>query len=87
MQETWVWSLGWEDTLEEGMATHFSILAWRIPGTEQPDELLFVRVSLNIYPIRNQRWEVKNFLLIHLKVTKINSLYINVKNNILKYVF
>ena len=31
MQETWVQSLGWEDTLEEGMATHFSILAWRIP--------------------------------------------------------
>ena len=31
MQETWVRSLGWEDPLEEGMATHFSILAWRIP--------------------------------------------------------
>ena len=32
MQETWVRSLGWEDLLEEGMATHSSILAWRIPG-------------------------------------------------------
>ena len=31
IQETWVRSLGWEDPLEEGMATHFSILAWRIP--------------------------------------------------------
>ena len=31
MQETWVLSLGWEDLLEEGMATHSSILAWRIP--------------------------------------------------------
>ena len=31
MWETWVRSLGWEDTLEEGMATHSSILAWRIP--------------------------------------------------------
>ena len=30
MQETWVQSLGWEDPLEEGMATHSSILAWRI---------------------------------------------------------
>ena len=30
-RETWVWSLGWEDPLEEGMATHSSILAWRIP--------------------------------------------------------
>ena len=31
MQETWVRSLGWEDPLEKGMATHSSILAWRIP--------------------------------------------------------
>ena len=31
MQETWVRSLGWEDPLEEGMATHSSILSWRIP--------------------------------------------------------
>ena len=31
MWETWVQSLGWEDSLEEGMETHFSILAWRIP--------------------------------------------------------
>ena len=31
MQETWVRSLVWEDLLEKGMATHFSILAWRIP--------------------------------------------------------
>ena len=31
MQETWVLSLGWEDPLEEGMATNSSILAWRIP--------------------------------------------------------
>ena len=31
MQETWVQSLGWEDPLEESMATHSSILAWRIP--------------------------------------------------------
>ena len=31
MQETWVWSLGWEDPLENGMATHSSIPAWRIP--------------------------------------------------------
>ena len=34
MQKTWVRPLGWEDSLEEGMATHSSILAWRIPRTE-----------------------------------------------------
>ena len=36
MQETWVQALGWEDPLEEDMATHPSILAWRIPWTEGP---------------------------------------------------
>ena len=36
MQETWVWSLGHEDPLEEGIATHASILAWRVPWTEEP---------------------------------------------------
>ena len=39
MQETWVQSPGWEDPLEEGMATHPSILAWRIPWTEEPGGL------------------------------------------------
>ena len=34
-KEMWVWSLGWEDPLEEGMATHSSVLSWRIPWTEQ----------------------------------------------------
>ena len=39
MQETWVQSLGWEDFLEKGMATHSSILAWRIPWAEEPGGL------------------------------------------------
>ena len=39
MQETWVQSLGWKDLLEKGMATHSSILAWRIPRTEEPGGL------------------------------------------------
>ncbi|OJH16949.1 hypothetical protein BLX88_20985 [Bacillus obstructivus] len=39
VQETLVQSLGWEDTLEEGMATHSNILAWRIPWTEEPGGL------------------------------------------------
>ena len=39
MWETWVLSLGWKDPLEEGMATHSSILAWRIPWTEEPGQL------------------------------------------------
>ena len=36
MQETWVRSLGQKDPLEEGMTTHSSVLAWRIPWTEKP---------------------------------------------------
>ena len=39
MWETWVQSLGWEDLLEKEMATSSSILAWRIPWTEEPDGL------------------------------------------------
>ena len=39
VQETWVLSLGWEDPLEKGMATRSSILAWRIPWTEEPGRL------------------------------------------------
>ena len=38
-QEIWVRSLGWEDPLEEEMPTHCSILAWRIPWTEEPGGL------------------------------------------------
>ena len=36
MLETWVRSLGWDDPLEEGKKTHFSIVTWRIPWTEEP---------------------------------------------------
>ena len=40
--ETWVQSLGWEDLLEKEMATHSSILGWRIPWTEEPGRLQFM---------------------------------------------
>ena len=39
MWETWVPSLGWDDPLEEGMATHSNILAWKVPWTEEPGGL------------------------------------------------
>ena len=39
MPETWVQSLGWEDPLEKEMAIHSSVLAWRIPWTEEPGGL------------------------------------------------
>ena len=45
MQEMWVWSLGWEDPLEEEMATHSSILAWTISWTEEPGELQSIELQ------------------------------------------
>jgi len=41
MRETWVRSLGWEDPLEKRTVTHFTILAWKIPQTEEPGRLQF----------------------------------------------
>ena len=48
MQETWVQFLGSEDPLEKGMATHASILAGRIPWTEEPGSMLFSLLLLFI---------------------------------------
>ena len=45
LQETQVQSLGWEDTLEKEMATHYSILAWEIPWTEEPGGLQSMRLE------------------------------------------
>ena len=45
IQETWVQSLGWKDTLEKGTATDSSILAWRIPWTEKTGRLQFMGVA------------------------------------------
>ena len=42
VRKTWVQSLGWEDPLEKGMTTHSSILAWRMPWTEEPGDLWFI---------------------------------------------
>ena len=51
MWETWVRSLGWEDPLEEAMATHSRIPAWRIPWTEEPGGLQSIGLQ-RIRPIR-----------------------------------
>ena len=56
MQETWVLSLGGEDPLEKGMATHFSILACRIPWTEKPAELQ----SMGLQRVRHN-WAANTF--------------------------
>ena len=45
MRETWVQSLGWEDLLEKEMATHSSVLAWKVPWTEEPGRLQSMRLQ------------------------------------------
>ena len=61
MQETWIQSWGWEDPLEEGMATHSSILAWRIPQTEKPGGLQSIYA---VFPFSLVSRFFKIFLLI-----------------------
>ena len=61
-QETWVRSLGREDPLEKGMATHFSILAWRIPWTEEPGGLQWGHKQLDTAEI-NKYWILHRKLL------------------------
>ena len=69
-EETQVPSLGWEDPLEKGMATHSSILAWRFPWTEEPGRLLIAYAErCRIYDLqrrfsfgtRDQAWSLKSF--------------------------
>ena len=57
VQKTWVQSLGWEDPLEKGTTTHSSILAWRIPWTEEPGGLLTHSISQEEYS-----WEMSGNL-------------------------
>ena len=54
MQETWVWSLGQEDPLGKGMATHSNTLAWEIPWTEKPGRLQSMSFSCSI--LSNSLW-------------------------------
>ena len=68
MHETWVRPLGWEDPLEEGMATHSSILAWRIPWTEEPGGLQ----SMGWQRVR-QDWETRHRHTLNIYVKNISA--------------
>ena len=59
-EETWVWSLGWEDPLEKEMATHSSIFAWSIPWTEEAGGLQFMELQRV-----GHDWETNTFSLCH----------------------
>ena len=74
MQETQVRSLGWEDPLEKGMATHSIILAWRIPWTEEPGLATVHGISKNQTQLRD---EVSVLFMVQL-----SHLYMIIGNNI-----
>ena len=63
--ENWVWSLGWDDPLQKGMATHSSILAWKIPWTEEHGKLHFMEWQ------RHQHDWVTNTLHSHQLCTRV----------------
>ena len=63
MQETWVQSLNWEDPLEKEMATQSSILAWRIPWTEEPGKLQYIGSQRASMTEQQTLWSVGTQLL------------------------
>ena len=68
MQETQVWSLGQEDPLEKEMATHYSILAWEIPWTQEPgglQSMALLRVGHDLAIRRQQQQPFLHNLLNH----------------------
>ena len=62
MQETWVRSLGWEDPLEEGMATLFSILPGESPWTEEPDGLQSTGLQIVRHDLATKQQQQKSIL-------------------------
>ena len=89
MWENWVQSLGWEDPLEEGMATHSSILAWRIPWTEEPVRIQSTgsqsQMPLNVYLLRFQLLNLPSpcyvFKVQHKDSMVETSIYLCMQNN------
>ena len=74
MQETQVWYLGWEDPLEKEMATHSSVLAWKIPWMEEPGGLQ----SMRLQRVRHN-WATNSpsYLYLHVSFWKIQELNCN----------
>ena len=67
MWETRVWSLGQEDPLEKEMATHFSILAWEILGTEEPEGLQFMELQKSWTQLSNHTTTVHQLKLSYIR--------------------
>ena len=61
MQETQVLSLGWEDPLEKDMATHASILVWRIPWTEEPGGLHYMGLQESLLDTEQKKPHIRKY--------------------------
>ena len=89
MQETWAWSLGWEDPLEKGMATHSSVLAWKIPWTEEPGGIQSTGSQRDKYnwttkPFTvtlSMLWELYDLYIEMLRVDMAENNYLSIKRN------
>ena len=79
MWETWGWSLGWEDPLEKGTATHSTILAWRIPWIEEPDRLTVHGVAKSRTPVSNFHCSFSTNNL-RIKATELATTEVNLEN-------
>ena len=77
--ETWVWIMGWEDPLEKRMATHSSILAWRIPWREQCGRLQ-ISSQIELLTIRIKNQFSPNMTLLHKSFSK--DLFLNAQASI-----
>ena len=75
MWETWVQSLGQEDPLEQGMATHSSIPAWRIPWTEKPGGLQSMGLQRVGYNWATNTFTFKTTTYLHPRLLRLNPLY------------
>ena len=92
MHETWVRSLGWEDPLEKRMATHSSVLAWKIPWTEEPgglqsmgsQELGMTKQPITSWEIDGETMEtVSDFILGGSKITADGDCSYEIKRHLL----
>ena len=79
MQETWAWSLDQEDLLEKGMATHASILAWRIPRTAEPGGL-----QVTVHGVAKSQTQLSNWHLLEVSWVSVSPVH-SAKDPILEW--
>ena len=87
VQETWVRSLGWEDPLEKKMATHSSIIAWKISWTEKPGELQSMGSQTVGHNWATNTYLLTIFLMKSSKTVKFIVYHFHLSDDVLKHIF